>query len=186
MAGSTWSCCHLSASSVYTIHPCTNKALNRPEGIMSDWQDVKIWLHVKNDTSPRPSLYQEIWWNGQQYQHVLALRALLTGVILKGLTLWKFVSNVCVCNNVCFMFVWQLVLWIDLTEGLYIYKKSFEMCIYLWFEFDCPEVTQLLLLLPSLCFSHSWRSEREDTHASVAILWAATSSPTILSLEYRM
>ena len=88
---------------------------------------------------------------------------------------------------VCFMFVWQLVLWIDLTEGLYISKKSFEMCIYLWFEFDCPEVTQLLLLLlPSLCFSHSWRSEREDTHALVAILWAATSSPTILSLEYRM
>ena len=28
---------------------------------------------------PGPSLYQEIWRNGQQYQHVLALRALLTG-----------------------------------------------------------------------------------------------------------
>ena len=28
---------------------------------------------------------------------VLALCALLTGVILKGLTLWKFVSDVCGC-----------------------------------------------------------------------------------------
>ena len=32
-----------------------------------------------------------------EYQHVLALCALLTGVILKGLTLQKFVSDVCAC-----------------------------------------------------------------------------------------
>ena len=38
-----------------------------------------------------------IRWNGRRYQHVLALRALLTGVILKGLTLRTFVSDVCVC-----------------------------------------------------------------------------------------
>ena len=38
--------------------------------------------------------YQEIRRNGQQYQHVLVLCALLTGVILKGLTPQKFVSDV--------------------------------------------------------------------------------------------
>ena len=161
MTGSTWSCCHLSTSSVYTIHPCTNKAVNRPVGIMSDWQD------------------------GRRCQHFVALCGLLTGVLLKGLTLQKLVSDVCVCMfYVCL--ATGFVDWLD-RGFIYIYKKSFEMCIYLWFEFDCPEVTQLLLLLlPSLCFSHSWRSEREDTHASVAVLWAATSSPTILSLEYKM
>ena len=37
-----------------------------------------------------------IRWNGLQYQHVLALCALLTGVISKGLTLQTFVSDVCV------------------------------------------------------------------------------------------
>ena len=35
-------------------------------------------------------------WNVRRYQHVLAVSALLTGVILKGLTLRKFVSDVCV------------------------------------------------------------------------------------------
>ena len=34
---------------------------------------------------------------GRRYQHVLALCALLKGVILKGLTLRIFVSDVCVC-----------------------------------------------------------------------------------------
>ena len=41
----------------------------------------------------------------------------------------------------CFMFAKRLVWWIDLTKGLYIYEKSFEMCICVWPEFDCPEVT---------------------------------------------
>ena len=49
----------------------------------------------------------------------------------------------------CFMFVKWLVFQIDLTEGwykyIYIYvcvcEKSLEMCICLWPEFDCPEVT---------------------------------------------
>ncbi len=128
MAGSTWSCCHLSASSVSTIHPCTNKALNRPEGIMSDWQDVKVWLHVKNDTSPlpRPSLYQEIWWNGQQYQHVLALRALLTGVIMKGLTLRKFVSNVCVCM----FYVCLATGFVDWLDREFIYIRRVLKCAF--------------------------------------------------------
>ena len=35
-------------------------------------------------------------WNVRRYQHVLALSAFLTGVILKGRTLRKFVSDVCV------------------------------------------------------------------------------------------
>ena len=45
-------------------------------------------------------------------QHVLALCALLTGVILNGLTLGKFVSDVCVFIYIyiCFMFVKRLVL----------------------------------------------------------------------------
>ena len=59
-----------------------------------------------------------------------------------GLTLWKCMSDVCVCIF-CFMFVKWLVLWIDLTKGLYtyIYEKSFEMWVCLWPEFHCPEVT---------------------------------------------
>ena len=50
-----------------------------------------------------PFLYFSLTWyryirrNGRQYQHVLALCDLLTAVILKGLTLQKFVSDVCVC-----------------------------------------------------------------------------------------
>ena len=78
-----------------------------------------------------------------------------------GLTLWKFMSDVCVC-----IFVKWLVLWIDLTKGLYIYEKSFEMWVCLWPEFHCPEVTlcgwqdvkiQLLTILVVsflLCLSH--------------------------------
>ena len=31
---------------------------------------------------------------------------------------------------VCFMFVWQLVLWIDLTEGLYIYIRRVLKCAF--------------------------------------------------------
>ena len=44
--------------------------------------------------------------NGQQYQHVLDLYALLTGLILK----------------ICVMFVYRLLLWIDLIKGLYLRK----------------------------------------------------------------
>ena len=50
-----------------------------------------------------PFLYFSLTWyrlirrNGRRYQHVLALCALLTGVILKGLTLRKVMSDVCVC-----------------------------------------------------------------------------------------
>ena len=47
--------------------------------------------------------YRSIRRNGRRYQHVLALCALLTGVILKGLTLRKFVSDVCVCFVFAFM-----------------------------------------------------------------------------------
>ena len=72
-------------------------------------------------------------------QHVLALCALLTGVILKGL----FFKNLCLmCVHVCFV----LCLWSDWFCGLtwqkvYISENSFEMCICLWPEFDCPEGT---------------------------------------------
>ena len=91
---------------------------------------------------------------GRRYQHVLAFFALLTGVILKGPTLRKFVSDVCVCM----FYVCEVTGFVDwLDRGLiYICEKSLEMCICLWPEFDCPEVTlcgwqdikiQLLLLL---------------------------------------
>ena len=85
-------------------------------------------------------------WNGRRYQQVLALCDLLTGVILKGLTLRKCVFDVCVCMF-CFMFTkwfFKFIFWTDLTKGLYIYEKSFEMCICLWPEFDCPEVALTL------------------------------------------
>ena len=41
--------------------------------------------------------YRSIRRNCRRYQHALALCVLLTGVILKRLTLRKFVSDVCVC-----------------------------------------------------------------------------------------
>ena len=41
--------------------------------------------------------YRSIRRNGRRYQHALALCAFSTRVILKGLTLRKFVSYVCVC-----------------------------------------------------------------------------------------
>lgn len=62
----------------------------------------------------------------QRYPRVLALCALLSWVILKGLTLQNFVLGVCVCLF-CFMFAWGLVLWIDSRKGLYNYEKSFKM-----------------------------------------------------------
>ena len=75
-----------------------------------------------------PFLYFSLTWyrslrrNGRWYQHVLALCALLTGVILKGLTLRKFVSDVWV-----FMFyVCEVIGFVDwLDRGL----------IYMWEEF---------------------------------------------------
>ena len=51
------------------------------------WPDTYFTLPVWSD----------IRRNGRRYQHVLVLRGLLTGVILKGLTLRKFVSDICVC-----------------------------------------------------------------------------------------
>ena len=40
-------------------------------------------------------------------------------------------SKICVMFvYVCFMFVWQLVLWIDLTDGLYIYKRRVLKCAF--------------------------------------------------------
>ena len=87
-------------------------------------------------------------------------RALLTGIILKGLTLRKFVSGVCVCM----FYVCEVIGFVDWLDRGLIYniyrhilcEKSLELCICLWPEFDCPEVTlcgwqdikiQLLLLL---------------------------------------
>ena len=59
-----------------------------------------------------------------------------------------------------FVYIYVLCLrsdWLDRGLIIYICEKSLEMCICLWPEFDCPEVTlcglqdikiQLLLLLP--------------------------------------
>ena len=44
---------------------------------------------------------------------------LLTGVVLKGLTLQIFVFDICACKTMfCFMFVYGLILWTGLKEGL--------------------------------------------------------------------
>ena len=74
--------------------------------------DILCWIHgnilaliservrwccsMKTDTS-ESDVWNQIRQNGQQNQHVLALHALLTGVIPMGLTLWKLVFNACVC-----------------------------------------------------------------------------------------
>ena len=102
MTGSTWSCCHLSTSSVYTIHPCTNKAVNRPVGIMSDWQD------------------------GWRCQHFVALCGLLTGVLLKGLTLQKLVSDVCVC----IFYVCLAIGFVDWHDRGFIYIRRVLKCAF--------------------------------------------------------
>ena len=81
--------------------------------------------------------YRQIRQNGWWYQHFLILCALLTGVILKGLTLWKFVSDV--CGHM--FYVSEVIGFVDWLVGWYICEKSLEMCTCLWPEFDCPEVT---------------------------------------------
>ena len=117
----------------------------------------------------------------QNVQHVLALCALLTRLILKGLILQTFVWCLCMCVlclwsdwfcgltwqkfGICMRRVKGLILqtfvsdvcacvfyvcemigfvdWLDksLIYIIYMYEKSFEMCICLWPEFECPEVT---------------------------------------------
>ena len=45
---------------------------------------------------------------------------------------------------VCFVYVCKVIAFVDwLDKGFIynIYEKSFEMCICLWPEYDCPEVT---------------------------------------------
>ena len=91
---------------------------------------------------PPPPL---IWYryfrrNGRRYQHVLALCVLLTVVILKELTLQKFVSDVyssvsvfCVCVGYRFC----EVTW----ERVYIIWESLKCVFALMAEFGCPGVT---------------------------------------------
>ena len=81
--------------------------------------------------------YQWIGWNGRRYQRVLACCALLTWVILTGLTLWKCVSDVCVCVHVLF-YICVGAGFVDWLESGFIYKKNFEMCICLWWSLIVP------------------------------------------------
>ena len=67
-------------------------------------------------------------WNGRRYQHVLALCALLTRVILKGLTLQIFVSDVCVCMFY-FCEVTGFVDWLD-KGFIYIYLRRVLKCAF--------------------------------------------------------
>ena len=55
--------------------------------------------------------------------------------------IWTFVSDFCVCN--CMFYICEVIGFVDwLDRGLtYICEKCLEMCICLWPEFDCPEVT---------------------------------------------
>ena len=58
---------------------------------------------------------------------------------------WFFKQLCLMFVHVCFMFVKWLVLWIDDKSLVYIYiymyEKSFEMCLCLWPESECPEAT---------------------------------------------
>ena len=65
--------------------------------------------------------------------------AVLTGVILKGLALRQFAHDVCVCSS-CFMFAYGLVLWTDLTKGLYVMR--------VW---KCAFTDDSLMVLRSSC-----------------------------------
>ena len=67
-----------------------------------------------------------------------SLCALLTGIILKGLNLRKFVFDVDVFC--CFMFVYGLVSWTDMGKSLYVYERILSVRL-LMIEF-CPEVTR--------------------------------------------
>ena len=61
---------------------------------------------------------------------------------MSGLTLRKFVVDVCVCMF-CFMFVQGLVLWIDVREGLYV-GEVLKCDFFLMTEFECPEMSLTL------------------------------------------
>ena len=57
-----------------------------------------------------PDTLMQLVQNYQQYQHVLALCALLRGLILKGLTVQKFVSDICVS---CMFYVSEVIDFVD-------------------------------------------------------------------------
>ena len=82
--------------------------------------------------------YRWIRQNGRRYQHVLALCALLIGVVLKALTFRKFVLMfVYVCFVLCLLRDWVCGLtW----EKVYIWEE-FRNVHLLMTLFDCPEVT---------------------------------------------
>ena len=81
------------------------------------------------------------FWNCHQYQHVLALCALLTRIILTGLTLWK-----------CVWCLWMYVLcyvcigigcvdWLEKRIYIYIYMRRVLKCEFAYNRVCCPEVT---------------------------------------------
>ena len=75
----------------------------------------------------------------QRYQHVLALRAILTGIILKGLTLRKFVSDVCVCMfHVCEVI--GFVDWLDrgLIQMWEEFRNVYLLMTWVWLSWCDP------------------------------------------------
>ena len=77
--------------------------------------------------------------NGRWYQHVLALCALnwsnIEGTNASKICLWCLCMYVlCLWSDWFCRSTWQRV-------DVIICEKSLEMCICLWPEFDCPEVT---------------------------------------------
>ena len=80
-----------------------------------------------------------IWyqWFRHNGQHVLALCALLTGVILKGLTFRKFVSDVCVC-------MFCVCVGIGFVDWLGKGWEEFWSVHLLMTQFDFPEVDRAL------------------------------------------
>lgn len=105
---------------------------------------VRWCCSMKTDTS-ESDVWNQIRQNGQQNQHVLALHALLTGVIPNGLTLWKFVFNACfIFCKVFFVCVnWPEFLW-------FIHEKNFEICVCVWSSWCDP--VQLTIT------NHDWLS----------------------------
>ena len=98
--------------------------------------------------------YWQIRQNGWWYQHVLAVCALLTGVILKGLIPEKCMLGVCVYLR--FMFAYGLVLWSDLKKKVYVRvfwsvhlpMTEFDLILithphYRWLRWSC-EVDRML------------------------------------------
>lgn len=81
---------------------------------------ITLWSIFTNDAA--------VWYvsaaemPGRRHQYVLALYTLLTGIILKGLTLQTCVFDICVYR------IFYVCIGIDLRKGLYIIMRRVLNC----------------------------------------------------------